>query len=145
MMYSSTNDDEEELPHFMETLLVCKVHCSTPWISRWVTFRDTPTWRTPCCWAVHKQRTPLTPSSEGCRWCLPYVYAYLRKEILLFPFSKMGTNFPPLHQNMLLLWAFVKHVSQCTLMRMEKGMENFTFIKVYLKWQGVSKGFTCKF
>lgn len=52
-------------PHFMEAWLAWKVHCSTPWISRWVTFRDTPTWRTPCCWAVHKQRR---------NWSLPERY-----------------------------------------------------------------------
>ena len=56
---------------FMEAWLVCNVHCSTPWISRWVTFWNTPTWRTPCCWAVHEQRTLLTPPSQELNGCLP--------------------------------------------------------------------------
>lgn len=35
-------------------------------------YRDTPTWRTPCCWAVHKQRKPINSSQlPGYFPCLP--------------------------------------------------------------------------
>lgn len=104
-------------PHFMETLLVWKVHCSTPWISRWVTFWDTPTWRTPCCWAVHKHRTLLTPSSQELN-CVFHNVCRSSSKRNLFPLSKMVARFPPLHQNMLFLWVLLKSVSQCTIKRL---------------------------
>lgn len=41
-------------------------------------YRDTPTWRTPCCWAVHKQRKPVGSSQlPGYFHCLPLELSWL--------------------------------------------------------------------
>lgn len=62
-------------------------------------YRDTPTWRTPCCWAVHKQRKTINSSQlPGYFPCLPLELFWLhclRSLWRKLPVEKTQ-NLPPL-------------------------------------------------
>lgn len=140
-VYLLTTSHEEDLPDFTETFLVWKVHCSTPWISRWVTFRDTPTWRTPCCWAVHEQRILLTPSSQELDLVssIMYMQIFLKRKSYYSFFQKWGQTSHLCIKICVSVWIFWKLVSQCTL-RMEIRVKRFLY-EFSLKMTGVTVNF----